>query len=138
MGKFDWKKTEDMKTFFLIDDDSDDRMIFQEALECLQLPVNYIEAIDGQHALEMIREEKIGVPDVIFLDLNMPRVGGYEVLLNVKQLSEYQSVPVFMYTTSSSQVDKDKCMQAGAAGFMTKQDSFDDLCKELNLLVKKM
>lgn len=100
-----------MKSFFLIDDDIDDRMIFREALDFLNPSYNYIEAKDGQHALEMIRKEEISIPDVIFLDLNMPKVGGYDVLLFIKQLTRYNPVPVFMYTTSSNAVEKEKCMQ---------------------------
>jgi len=123
-----------MKTFFLVDDDSDDRMIFKEALECLDLPLNYIEAEDGQRALEMFNR-MLTPPDVIFLDLNMPKVSGYEVLVQAKTYPKYQSVPIFMYTTSSSWFDKERCMQAGAAGFITKHDSFDDLCIELKKLV---
>jgi CheY-like chemotaxis protein len=129
---------EDTKTFFLIDDDTDDRMIFKEALECLEQSFHYVEATDGQEALDMIKHKNIKVPDVIFLDLNMPKVGGYEVLVHVKEMPLYKSVPVFIYTTSSNQFDIDRCMRAGATGFITKHNSFDDLCKELSLLVEKI
>ena len=122
-----------MKTYFLIDDDSDDRMIFKESLEYLQLPINYVEAHDGQQALEMIKQ--ITVPDMVFLDLNMPKVGGYEVLVQIKKNPMYTSVPVYMYTTSSNPFDKNRCIQAGAKGFVTKHDSFEDLCRELKNLV---
>ena len=103
----------------------------------MELSVSYIEAKDGQQALGMIVQKAIAVPDVIFLDLNMPKVGGYEVLVNVKQLYPYKA-PIFMYTTSSNSFDKNKCMQVGAAGFVTKHDCFEDLCNELRFMVDKI
>lgn len=125
-----------MKTVFLIDDDLDDREIFQEALQSLDAGTHYLEAMDGQEALEMIREKGFAVPDLMFVDLNMPRVGGLELLKELRKMPDYQSLPVYIYTTASAKAECDKCIEAGATGFITKHPSFDELCEELQLLLK--
>ncbi|PBQ30332.1 response regulator [Sphingobacteriaceae bacterium] len=125
-----------MKTVFLIDDDLDDREIFQEALHSIDLSVIYLEAGDGQQALQMIMQENFVLPNLIFVDLNMPRVGGLEFLQKVRLFPDYKNIPIYVYSTSSAQADADKCLKAGATGFITKHNSFDDLKKELTKLLK--
>ena len=124
-----------MKTVFLIDDDLDDREIFQEALQSLNLTTRYVEAFDGLNALEKISENDFVIPDIIFADLNMPRLGGLEFLKKVRANPECKNVPVYIYSTSSAKEECDKCMAAGAAGFITKHYSFEDLEKELEKLI---
>ena len=127
-----------MKTIFLIDDDSDDREIFNAALGSLNFSHKYIEAKDGQEALQMIADRDFKVPDIIFLDLNMPKVNGYEVLLAVKKIPHYTQVPIIIYSTSSLQSEIDKCMNEGATAFMTKHSSYEVLCNELSLIFERL
>lgn len=123
-----------MKNIFLIDDDIDDRSLFREALEFLQIEFDLQEAENGEQALKMVDQKDFNIPDIIFLDLNMPKIGGYEVLLKLKELSKYKSIPIYIYSTSSNKVEKDKCIQAGATDFITKHYSFQNLCNALNLI----
>jgi CheY-like chemotaxis protein len=122
-----------MKKVFLIDDDADDREIFRNALETIPIECRLIEATDGQQALELVADKSFSVPDVIFLDLNMPKVGGLDVLKKLRAIEQYKQAEVIIYTTSSMQQDKDKCFDAGANGFITKHYDFESLCGALKL-----
>lgn len=116
-----------MKKIFLIDDDADDREIFRNALETIAIEFQLVEARDGQQALEFVKHENFPVPDVIFLDLNMPKVGGLDVLKKLREIENYKEAQVIMYTTSSMQHDKDNCLKAGADGYIIKHYDFESL-----------
>lgn len=122
-----------MKKVFLIDDDADDREIFRNALDTIEIECELVEASDGHQALELVKDKNFSVPDVIFLDLNMPKVGGLDVLKKLRQIEHYNQAEVIMYTTSSMQQDKDNCFNAGATGFITKHYDFASLCDALRL-----
>jgi DNA-binding response OmpR family regulator len=119
------------KTLFIIDDDEDDQLFLHEAMSDLKIPINCYYANNGEAALQKLREEMIPVPDFIFLDLNMPRLNGKECLVELKKLPKYAQVPVIIYTTSSSQKDKQEIMQLGADYFLTKPTRISELCSRL-------
>jgi len=123
-----------MKRVFLIDDDEDDREIFLSALNSLKLELNFTEAKDGREGLDMIASPGFTPPDIIFVDLNMPKVNGLEFLRSVRILPHYKELPIFIYSTSSIQEEKNKCMTAGASGFIVKHCCYTDLCDELKKL----
>ena len=108
-----------MKTCFLIDDDEDDRDIFELALQQLEQKFTYVTSDSCSEALEMLRKGDFN-PDFIFLDLNMPLISGRECLSEIRKLSEFRNIPVVIYTTSSVQKDKDEVMRLGATSFITK------------------
>lgn len=114
----------------LIDDDIDDRMIFGDVLKELVPDIIYNEAINGEDAL--VRLESGLVPDLIFLDLNMPRVDGKQFLAEIRQIAHLRHIPVIIYTTSSHESDKKETRALGASYFITKPNSLH----ELNQLLK--
>jgi CheY-like chemotaxis protein len=116
---------------FLVDDDVDDRFIFKEALEHINESIIFVSAYDGTDALDQLNSNNFTTPDIIFLDLNMPRLNGKELLVAIKKMKGYQNVPVIVYSTSSSPVDINKCMELGADGYMIKHNSFKQLCNDL-------
>lgn len=124
-----------MYKIFLIDDDLDDREIFHSALMSIGRNDEYSEAFDGMDAFQKIGEGKISTPDIIFLDLNMPRMSGLEFLVKIRENPDYKEVPIYIYSTSSAKNDIDKCMTAGATGFVTKHHSYDELCTDLRKLL---
>jgi CheY-like chemotaxis protein len=107
----------------LVDDDSDDSEIFSEALRDLDPSIHFIHAIDGFNALEILREKQPG-PDLIFLDINMPRMDGWECLKELKKQDLYRNIPVIMYSTSSHQTEKETAIKLGAHKFICKPDNF--------------
>jgi len=126
-----------MTAIFLIDDDEDDREIFQAALDTFDFPHSYVEAVDGEDGLNKLNDPSLPKPDLIFLDLNMPRVDGRQFLAAIKQLEAFKAIPVIIYSTSSLDADKEKAFSSGASGFMTKHTSFNDLCFALRELLEE-
>ncbi|RBL93999.1 response regulator [Chitinophaga flava] len=114
----------------LVDDDIDDRMIFGDVLKELVPDIIYNEAINGEDALERLGNGL--VPDLIFLDLNMPRINGKQFLAEIRQIEHLKHIPVIIYTTSSHESDKRETRELGAAYFITKPNSLH----ELNQLLK--
>ncbi|WP_211999979.1 response regulator [Chitinophaga sp. HK235] len=114
----------------LVDDDVDDRMIFGDVLKELVPDIIYNEAINGEDALERLGNGL--VPDLIFLDLNMPRINGKQFLAEIRQIDHLKHIPVIIYTTSSHESDKRETRELGAAYFITKPNSLH----ELNQLLK--
>lgn len=113
----------------LIDDDIDDRMIFGDVLKELVPDIIYNEAINGEDALAKL--EAGLVPDLIFLDLNMPRVDGKQFLAELRQIAHLRHIPVIIYTTSSHESDKKETRALGASYFITKPNSLHELSQLL-------
>lgn len=120
---------------FLIDDDPDDRDFFCEALEEVAADILCYTAVNGRKALSQIINKEIETPDVIFLDINMPQMNGWQVLSTLKQYEPYESVPVIMYSTSSHPEDIEKARQLGALCLFTKPNDYNDLKKALEIIV---
>jgi len=86
---------------------------------------------DGEKALAYLRREhpyqQAACPDLVLLDINMPKKNGFEVLAEMKADPTLKQLPVVMLTTSSSQADIDLAYKSGASGFITKPVGFDEL-----------
>src|ERR1700739_3500683 len=93
-------------SFFLIDDDADDREIFSLALGKADQKVKCVVARDGEEALDILKGNKEFTPDSIFLDLNMPRMDGRECLVEIRKIERLKNIPICIYTTSSLEKDK--------------------------------
>ena len=113
--------------FFLVDDDIDDISVFKEVLQEVDPSIELISAGDGQEALKFLKHLRNDYPDVIFLDLNMPRMGGKECLAELKKDRALQHIPVIMYTTSSQSKDIEETMLKGAMCFITKPTNLKEL-----------
>lgn len=119
----------------LIDDDIDDRMIFGEVLKELAPEITYHEAINGEDALHKLTGEL--APDIIFLDLNMPRVDGKQFLAEIRQQEHLRHIPVIIYTTSSHDSDKRETNALGASYFLTKPNSLHELTHILTSILQR-
>ena len=114
------------RTFLLVDDDTDDALLFGEVLQDVNPAINLITATDGIKALEALRTAK-SKPEVIFLDLNMPRMDGKECLAEIKADDNLKDIRVIIYTTSSHSADVEQTMQMGATAFITKPSNIREL-----------
>ncbi len=83
-------------------------------------------------AFEQLNGDHSFVPDYIFLDLNMPRMDGFQTLAAIKQIAHLDAVPVIIYTTSTEQRDMDRSHSLGCYRFITKPVSIKDLTFILN------
>ena len=119
-----------LRNILLVDDDQDDRYLFSEALSSLGKNINLYEASSAHDALYQLNNNA-PLPEAIFLDLNMPKQNGYEFLSTMKSASNVIDIPVIIYSTSNTEEDKRKTLELGAIHFMTKHNSFSELCSEL-------
>lgn len=119
------------KTCLLIDDDLDDHEIFTMALEDLPLPVKLISEFNPVSALlRLSRKEE--APDIIFLDLNMPRMNGKQCLEEIRKVPHLRDVPVIIYSTSSEIRDLIDTRELGATAYVVKSSRIADLTSVLN------
>jgi CheY-like chemotaxis protein len=126
-----------MRSILLIDDDEDDRALFKEAVSSLDHGLQCWTANDGQQALDVLAYELIVLPDLIFLDLNMPKMSGIEFLTAIKKNRQHKNIPVIIYSTSSNPEDLRKCQELGATDFITKPSDFKVLIKTLSTLLNQ-
>lgn len=124
------------KIFLLVDDDSDDREIFEEVLHEVDASVSLQTAANGRQALELLANTEATLPQLIFLDLNMPRMGGKECLRQLKGHSVFKNIPVVIYTTSALATDVKETIEAGAAGFISKPTDAPALKQILSVIVE--
>jgi CheY-like chemotaxis protein len=84
----------------LADDDKDDRFLFREALSELPIEAELSTVHDGEELMNYLAENTQNLPDILFLDLNMPRKNGFECLTEIKLNDELANLPVIMFSTS--------------------------------------
>lgn len=126
------------KSLLIIDDDVEDQEIFMEALREVDPGIVCNTAISGEDAFRKLDGSAQAIPELIFLDLNMPKLNGKQVLREIKKSIKLQEIPVIMYSTSFAPRDIDEVKQLGAVYHLLKPSRFDDLCQALrHLLVQK-
>jgi CheY-like chemotaxis protein len=125
------------RMFFIVDDDTDDQELFIEAINEIDNTIQCLSASDCEEALDKLKNGKMALPDMIFLDLNMPRLNGKQCLAELKKLAHLRHIPVIIYSTSSEKKDIEETARLGAAHFLTKPNKFDDLCKALKFVMSK-
>ena len=112
-----------MKVLF-IEDDMIESMKLQRAIEKFQLKHTIIEAKNGEEALEVLK--KGDLPDIILLDLNMPRMSGIEFLTILKADDRWKYLPTVILTTSENRADLLECFKIGIAGYVIKPLKYED------------
>ena len=121
------------KTILLADDDNDDAQIFREALLEADCDTNFLHTETGAGVFNILEQNPR--PDVIFLDLNMPVMSGWQCLAKLKNSGTYKDIPVVMYTTSSNPRDYEIAMDLNAHGLITKPSNPKILSKVLKAVV---
>ena len=119
-------------SILLVDDDLDDAELFCDALVAADPDFKCHAARNGREALDLL--DKILIPSLIFLDLNMPVMNGWDCLKLLKSNALYKNIPVLMYSTSSNQNEKAIAADLGALGFITKPDDYGELKRILKVL----
>lgn len=108
------------KPTLLAEDDDVDAMIIQRALNELKVANKLVRKVNGEDALEYLKGEGNQKPCVILLDLNMPRMNGFEFLKNVKADDALKKIPVVVLTISEEYEDVVESFGLGAAGYIVK------------------
>jgi len=121
-----------MKNVFLAEDDADDRMFFEDALNQLPIPTQLTLSNDG---LELISNLETIIPDVIFLDLNMPLKNGFQCLEEIRNTPKLKDIPIVIFSTTANDVAVNKTYQLGANYYICKPNSFELLIKAIETVL---
>lgn len=113
------------KIILLIDDDLDDTQLFRDAIEESKLDLVCLTAKNGEEGFHVL-ENSATLPDVILLDVNMPRMGGLEFLALIKNSASFKHIPVTMYSTSKSPEIELIARRLGAEYYIKKPNNFDE------------
>lgn len=124
----------------LVEDDPGDVFLIREALKNSALRFEMHIADNGEKALDYLyRRTSFSTterPDLIVLDLNLPRINGIEVLRDIKSVPELSAIPVIVLTTSKSEADASLCRELGASEFLSKPPSFEEFL-EIGKLIER-
>lgn len=119
---------------FLADDDPDDRSMFEEVIHEVDPAIQLTCAEDGKVLLNILLHEHATLPDLLFLDLNMPNKNGKECLEEIRKSERLKHIPIVIYSTSSSPKDIEDTFERGANLYVIKPSSF----QELQLIAKSI
>jgi DNA-binding response OmpR family regulator len=115
-------------TIIIVDDDSDDREILRDAFLMAYKDADCYLLENGEQLLSYLKQHyTTSPPSLIMLDLNMPGKDGRETLKEIKCSKQFHTVPVIVFTTSSSHRDQQTVYDAGANCIVTKPDTFNKL-----------
>jgi len=117
----------------LIEDNEGDILLTREAFEESKLVNNLITIKDGKEAINFFESLRYveDFPQLVLLDVNLPKISGHEVLIYIKSSEKYRSIPVIMLTTSSSEKDVMKSYKNHANCYITKPIDVDDFMKAM-------
>lgn len=125
-------------TLLIVEDDDIDLMGIKRALKVNGITNSIKVARDGVEALELLRgingRDKIGLPFVLLVDLNMPRMNGLELIGEIRQDDTLKVSPVFVLTTSKSDQDILKAYNLNVAGYIVKSDPTESFGKATQLI----
>lgn len=125
-------------TILLVEDNPADLRLAQEVLKEAQLDHDLLVARDGEQAMKIIRQEgeygSYKQPDLILLDLNLPRKHGREVLREIKSDARYRRIPVLVLSTSKAESDLFACYDAHANCYLTKPVAIDEFAELARLI----
>jgi CheY-like chemotaxis protein len=128
----------------LADDDKDDCFLFREALSELPIPTDLETVYDGEQLMDHLTEHADDLPDVLFLDLNMPRKNGFECLSEIKHNDKLKELPVIMFSTSYPrdmhyENDIMKLLyKIGAKDYIRKPENFNLLKEVIHKILQKV
>ena len=121
----------------LVEDDPNDILLFEKALSAKNYPIELIIARDGEEAITYFSDtggEENQIPDMVLLDLKLPRKSGFEVLEWIKNHPQYCTVPVIIFSSSNQIKDLETAYALGANSYLVKPTGFAELNKLVDAL----
>jgi CheY-like chemotaxis protein len=104
----------------LVEDDKLDTIDVQRSLDKLNIMYQMQVAKNGEEALELLKDSSRPKPDVVLIDINMPKMNGLELLEHIRTTEEWKDLKCFIITTSDEKLDKTKAKQLGVSGYIIK------------------
>jgi CheY-like chemotaxis protein len=124
------------KLVYIIDDNDADILLVKESLRNFNSPLNMVVFQDGENAIEQFKtldaNKELSLPELIILDINIPRQSGMEVLKFIRSREQLHHMPVVMMSTSRSNKDVLKSYQLGANSYVSKPIDFNDFFDSIN------
>ena len=120
---------------YLADDDNEDRMLFKEALDEINMNVSVEDFDNGVTLMEHLLMTNKPLPDAIYLDLNMPLMNGEECLNDIRNEPQLSKIPIIIYSTYIDETLAEKLQNKGANWYLMKPSTFGEL---KNLLQKSL
>lgn len=119
----------------LAEDDEDDRRFFKDAFEEVKMKTVVHMVNDGVELMNHLTKEGVVLPNILFLDLNMPRKTGMECLKEIKRMAHLKDIAIAIYSTSASEEDVEKTFVHGANVYIKKPSDFNALKKILSEVI---
>ena len=119
----------------LAEDDEDDRLFFKEALEEIKVKTVVDFVHDGSQLMTFLNQPGIRLPNVVFLDLNMPVKSGMECLIEIRKNTRLKDLAIAIYSTSSSEEDIEEAFVNGANVYIKKPNDFSMLKSSLSKVI---
>lgn len=119
----------------LADDDEDDRLLFTDAFEELKINTKVNTFNDGVELMDYLNNPDSVLPNVLFLDLNMPKKNGIECLYEIKRNDRFSEIAIAIFSTSSSEEHIEETFVQGANIYIKKPSDFATLKKVLSDVV---
>lgn len=118
----------------VVEDDKIEVLKFKRAADVLGLTHQFIFAENGEDAIRVLESDEEALPNLILLDLNMPRFDGFEFLTMMRSKDSLRFIPTIIMTTSENEKDLKKCYELGVAGYMIKPLDYDLYTKKVSAL----
>lgn len=123
------------KSIALAEDDSDDQLLFTEALKQVSKEAVLHAVPNGMLLLDLLEDRRDSLPDVLVLDVNMPGMSGIECLKIIRQTKGLDHLPVVIMSTSTNPKTIDDAFASGANSYAVKPGRFEDLKKIVGKIV---
>lgn len=123
------------RCIMIVDDDADDRMLFEDALKEVSGSTKLISLSDGMHLIDVLTKKTTPGPDVIFLDINMPGKNGFECLQSIRTNPALKDIPIVLYSTCSLEETINRAYSSGANFYVSKPNNFNALKKVISTVL---
>jgi CheY-like chemotaxis protein len=125
----------ELLNILLADDDEDDRLFFKEAINEIDIDTMVSVVNDGFQLMDYLNQSDIHLPDIIFLDINMPGKSGLECLKELRNNMRYKDILIIMYSTSGAERDIEEAYRHGANIYLKKPIDFAQLKASLSTII---
>ncbi len=120
-----------MKRILVVDDNEDSRELVKKILKKHDYEI--IEAVDGEEAIAKAIAYR---PDLILMDISIPKIDGYEATRRLKERADFKDIPIIAFTAHAMRGDQEKALQAGCDGYISKPINVRELPNQIKIYLK--